>query len=43
MNYTIPSPLANFFCEGLWWREGEGRGRKGKGKGNNDLKLHFLE
>ncbi len=18
MNYTIPSPLANFFCEGLW-------------------------
>jgi hypothetical protein len=28
MNYTIPSPLANFFCEGLWWREGEERGRE---------------
>jgi hypothetical protein len=30
MNYAIPSPLANFFCEGLWWREGEGeeRGRE---------------
>jgi len=30
MNHTIPSPLANFFCQGLWWREGE-REERGRG------------